>query len=119
MGLTDWRNCKTCDRVLHTLETKMTELRDEFGVRLVQSGDKKLAKTAGVLTFPGLSFYKGGGGGAPKNFEGDMSDGEALMDFLTSEEALNLPDRIERVNSNMLERLIKEKMFMAVLFCEF
>ncbi len=53
------------------LETKGSDL-EEFGIKVVKSGDKKLAKQSGVLNFPGLSFIKSGG--KAKNFEGDISN---------------------------------------------
>ena len=78
--------------------------------------DKKSAKQAGVLTFPGLTFYKAGLG---SNYEGDLSDGTVITNFLSSPEALDLPDHIEEVNAKQLEGLIEEKTFVAVFFCEF
>ena len=112
----DGKNCKTCDRVVSLLETKKPEL-EEFGVRVVRIADRKLAKQNGVLNFPGLSFFKAGTKEAV-NFEGDLSDGDAIVDFLASEEALDMPDRIEEVNAKHLEKLIGERLFMAVLFCK-
>ncbi len=50
---------------------------------------------------------------------GDLSDGEAIVDFLSSDKALNLPDRIEEVSAKHLEKLIGERLFMAVLFCKY
>ncbi len=112
----DGKNCKTCDRVLHLLETLQTDL-DDNGVRMAKSGDKKLAKSvAGVINFPALSYFKGEGDDKPDNFEGDLSDSEAVLDFLISPEALDLPDRIERVNAKQLEKLIEDKAWLAVLF---
>jgi len=100
------------------MESKAEELREEFNVATVRSSDKKMAKaSAGVMTSPGLTFYKGGQ--RWRNFEGDLSDADSLVDFLTSEEALNVPDRIERVNAARLDKIVKEKTFVAVLFREF
>ena len=48
------------------LETRQTELA-EAGVRAVRLADRKTAKQNGVLTFPGLTFFKAGKG---HNFEG-------------------------------------------------
>ena len=64
--LPDTKNCKTCDRVQSILETRQTELA-EAGVRAVRLADRKTAKQNGVLTFPGLTFFKAGKG---HNFEG-------------------------------------------------
>ena len=47
-----------------------------------------------------------------------MSDVDSLEDFLSGPDALDLPDKIEEVNAKQLEKLINEKLFMAVFFCE-
>ena len=47
---------------------------------------------------------------------GDLSSAEAVMEFLSSDEALDLPDRIEEVNAKRLDAQINEKTFIAVLF---
>lgn len=52
-------------------------------------------------------------------FSGDLMDEENVLDFLTSLEAMDLPDRIEEVNSKILEKIVEETEFVAVLFCEF
>lgn len=48
------------------LETEHEELTDA-GVSVVKMNDRKSAKQAGVLTFPGLTFFKAGIG---NNYEG-------------------------------------------------
>ncbi len=100
--------------MLSILETRQAELADA-GVKVVKLADRKTAKQNGVLTFPGLSFFKAGRG---SNFEGDLSSSEAIVDFLSSPKALDLPDRIEEVNAKRLDKLINEKIFIAVLFCK-
>lgn len=44
---------------------------------------------------------------------------EALLDFLTSLEAMDLPDRIEEVNSKILSKIVEDTDFIAVLFCNY
>lgn len=46
-------------------------------------------------------------------------DEENVLDFLTSLEAMDLPDRIEEVNAKILEKIVEDTEFVAVLFCEF
>ena len=41
------------------------------------------------------------------------------MDFLANPESMELPDKIEEVNAVQLEKLIKEKTFVAVFFCKY
>lgn len=46
-------------------------------------------------------------------------DEENVLDFLTSLEAMDLPDRIEEVNAKILEKIIKDSEYVAVLFCKY
>lgn len=46
-------------------------------------------------------------------------DEENVLNFLTSLEALDLPDRIEEVNSKILQKIIDDTDFVAVLFCKY
>ena len=41
------------------------------------------------------------------------------MDFLANPDSMELPDKIEEVNANQLEKLIQEKTFVAVFFCKY
>ena len=111
----DGKNCKTCDRIQSVLETKTVDL-NEAGIKVVKINDKKSAKSFGILSSPGLTYFKGGKG---DNFEGELTDGEALMDFLASPEAMELPDQIEEVNAKQLDILVQEKQFVAVIFCKY
>lgn len=55
----------------------------------------------------------------PIIYEGDLMNEEALLDFLTSLEAMDLPDRIEEVNGKILSKVVEETDYIAVLFCTF
>lgn len=46
-------------------------------------------------------------------------DEEGVLDFLTSLEAMDLPDRIEEVNAKILAKIIEDTDYVAVLFCEY
>lgn len=46
-------------------------------------------------------------------------DEEGVLDFLTSLEAMDLPDRIEEVNAKILNKIVEDTEFVAVLFCKF
>lgn len=46
-------------------------------------------------------------------------DEENVLDFLTSLEAMDLPDRIEEVNGKILSKIIEDTEFVAVLFCKY
>lgn len=55
----------------------------------------------------------------PIIYDGDLMDEEGVLDFLTSLEAMDLPDRIEEVNAKILQKIIEDTDFVAVLFCEY
>lgn len=46
-------------------------------------------------------------------------DEESVLDFLTSLEAMDLPDRIEEVNQKILGKIIEDTDYVAVLFCKY
>lgn len=46
-------------------------------------------------------------------------DEESVLDFLTSLEAMDLPDRIEDVNARILLKIVEDTDYVAVLFCEY
>ena len=96
------------------METVAPDL-EEAGFRVARCNDRKLAKLHGVTNLPGMTVFKAGKG---KNFDGDLSDGDGIVELLTNPEALNLPDLIEEVNSKQIQRLINERTFVAVFFCK-
>jgi hypothetical protein len=46
-------------------------------------------------------------------------DEENVLDFLTSLEAMDLPDRIEEVNARILSKIVQDTDYVAVLFCKY
>ncbi|KAK9884507.1 hypothetical protein WA026_007346 [Henosepilachna vigintioctopunctata] len=107
------RSCTTCDRVLEELE-KIDDDTDSFGVDFVKINDKRLAKQYGITKFPALTYFREK---KPIIYDGDLMDEENVLEFLTSLEAMDLPDRIEEVNARILEKIVEETDFVAVLFC--
>ncbi|XP_033225362.1 uncharacterized protein LOC117178180 isoform X2 [Belonocnema kinseyi] len=107
------RSCTTCDKVLGELE-KIDDDTDTFGVDFVKINDKRLAKQYGIKTFPALTYFREK---EPIIYEGDLMDEENVLEFLTSLEAMDLPDRIEEVNAKILEKIVEDTDFVAVLFC--
>ncbi|KAL1490518.1 hypothetical protein ABEB36_013197 [Hypothenemus hampei] len=107
------RSCTTCDKVLEELE-QIDDDTDSFGVDFVKINDKRLAKQYGITKFPALTYFREK---HPIIYEGDLMDEENVLDFLTSLEAMDLPDRIEEVNAKILEKIVQETDFVAVLFC--
>ncbi|XP_060526342.1 uncharacterized protein LOC132701986 isoform X2 [Cylas formicarius] len=106
------RSCTTCDKVLAELE-QIDDDTDSFGVDFVKINDKRVAKQYGINKFPALTYFREK---QPIIYEGDLMDEENVLDFLTSLEAMDLPDRIEEVNARILEKIVQETDFVAVLF---
>ncbi|XP_023720449.1 uncharacterized protein LOC111871518 isoform X4 [Cryptotermes secundus] len=107
------RSCLTCDKVLAELE-KIDDDTDTFGVDFVKINDKRLAKHYGIKNFPALTYFREK---EPIIYEGDLMDEENVLDFLTSLEAMDLPDRIEEVNARILSKIVQDTDYVAVLFC--
>ncbi|XP_022120609.1 uncharacterized protein LOC110996995 isoform X1 [Pieris rapae] len=107
------RSCVTCDKVLDELE-KIDDDTDSFGVDFVKINDKRLAKQHGITKFPALTYFREK---EPIIYEGDLMDEESVLDFLTSLEAMDLPDRIEEVNQKILGKIVEDTEYVAVLFC--
>ncbi|KAK0084875.1 hypothetical protein PV325_006196 [Microctonus aethiopoides] len=116
------RSCVTCDKVLAELE-KIDDDTDTFGVDFVKINDKRLAKQYGIKNFPALTYFREKepiiyeGNEDKIKLIGDLMDEESVLDFLTSLEAMDLPDRIEEVNSKILNKIVEDTEFVAVLFC--
>ncbi|XP_046832569.1 uncharacterized protein LOC124430289 isoform X1 [Vespa crabro] len=107
------RSCTTCDKVLAELE-KIDDDTDHFGVDFVKINDKRVAKQYGIKNFPALTYFREK---EPIIYDGDLMDEENVLDFLTSLEAMDLPDRIEEVNAKILDKIVEDTDFVAVLFC--
>ncbi|XP_047362589.1 uncharacterized protein LOC124954154 isoform X2 [Vespa velutina] len=106
------RSCTTCDKVLAELE-KIDDDTDHFGVDFVKINDKRVAKQYGIKNFPALTYFREK---EPIIYDGDLMDEENVLDFLTSLEAMDLPDRIEEVNAKILDKIVEDTDFVAVLF---
>jgi len=106
------KNCKTCDRVLSVLERVGEEVAVN-GITLVRVNDKRAAKTHAIRNFPALSLFKTG---EALHYEGDLTDADAILDFLSSPEALDVPGQIEDVTASQLEVLVQHQNFVAVFF---
>ena len=47
-----------------------------------------------------------------------MLDEDVPLKFVTSEEALDIPDKIDDVNTRMLDHLLNTSDYVAILFCK-
>lgn len=51
-------------------------------------------------------------------FEGDLTNEEEVLKWLTSNDVFNVQDEIEEVNRKMLEKILNDNDFVAVYFCK-
>ncbi|XP_067132038.1 uncharacterized protein [Centruroides vittatus] len=106
------RTCRNCDKILTSLEN-IDDDAEKFGVAFVKSCEKSMAKKFGATSFPALVYFRNK---EPSVFEGDLMDEKKVLDWLTDLDSMELPDRIEEVNAKILENLIEDTDFVAVLF---
>jgi hypothetical protein len=74
---------------------------------------RKIARGYGVRLFPGLTFFRGGD---PTPHQGNLLRTDEVVNFLTDEDALTLPDKIEVVGAEAMAEIIEEEDHVAVLF---
>ncbi|XP_023328989.1 uncharacterized protein LOC111701796 [Eurytemora carolleeae] len=108
------KTCKTCEAAIAGLEG-VDDITDKYNIEFVKLNNKKYARNLGIRQFPAVSFYKAG---VMTVFDGDVLDTEAVVEFLTNEDALELPDKIESVDEENLFRILEEEDYVAVLFYE-
>lgn len=103
-----------CDKVLEELENIDDEL-DETGIVFVTTEDTSLAKKHGIKSFPTLAFFRNK---EPLIFKGDLDDEDEVLSWITDENTLEIPGKIEEVNSRMLENILEENDYVVVFFCK-
>eukprot|EP00095_Tigriopus_kingsejongensis_P009527 maker-scaffold561_size136864-snap-gene-0.22 protein:Tk09527 transcript:maker-scaffold561_size136864-snap-gene-0.22-mRNA-1 annotation:"GL10978" len=106
------RHCHVCEETLEELEG-IDEDAEQFSVHFVKINDKRLAKSYGIKRFPALTFFRDG---ELTVFEGDLTDEDEVLEFLTSENLLIIPGKIEDVNAEALSKIIKEQKYVTALF---
>ncbi|RWS26787.1 thioredoxin-like protein 1 [Leptotrombidium deliense] len=107
------RSCEECKEILEELE-KIDDEADDYGVSFVKISERAAAKKHGVTEFPSLVYFKNK---EPSIYEGDLMNEEQVLDWLTSIESMDLPDKIEEVNSKNLQNVIDDHDYVAVLVC--
>uniref|UniRef100_A0A6P7GKN2 Uncharacterized protein LOC114337953 n=1 Tax=Diabrotica virgifera virgifera TaxID=50390 RepID=A0A6P7GKN2_DIAVI len=108
-------NCEEgqeCDNILKELENIDDEL-DETGIIFVTTEDLVIAKKYNIKTYPKLVFFRNK---EPLVYTGDIEDEDEVLAWLTDEDTLEIPDRIEEVNSKMLDKILGENEHVVVYF---
>ena len=88
---------------------------DETGIVFVTTEDTGLAKKHGIKSFPTLAFFRNK---EPLIYKGDIEDEDEVLSWLTDENTLEIPGKIEEVNSRMLENILDENDYVVVFFCK-
>ena len=99
--------------MLENFEEIDTKLAD-YGIMLVSCEDKDLArKEYGVKFFPSLGLFRNGNF---VRYTGDLKDELEVLEWLIARETLEIPGKIESVNSAMLYALLEEESDLVVFF---
>jgi hypothetical protein len=85
---------------------------DGKGIQFVKIDDSETAREYGIDDFPALVYFENQ---IPSIYDGDLHEEEAVLSWLLSQLT---SDEIEDVNDEMLDKLIKRKQHLAVLFCK-
>lgn len=52
------------------------------------------------------------------HFNGDLDDEDEILAWLTDENTLEIPGKIEEVNLKMLDKILTENDYIVVFFCK-
>lgn len=104
-----------CDNILDELENIDDEL-DEAGIIFVTTEDITFAKKYGIKHFPTLAFFRNK---EPLIYTGNLDDEDEVLSWITDEDTLEIPGKIEEVNAKMLENILDENDYVVVFFCTF
>lgn len=85
----------------------------EYGILMVKSSDRLMAKKYGFRNPPGVTYFRKG---KPINYDGDIDDEEELLDWLTNPHNMEMTDHIEKVNRKMFQKIRQASDYLAVFF---
>lgn len=103
-----------CDKTLNALESIDDEL-DEAGIIFVTTEDTNIAKKHNIKNYPQLVFFRNRD---PLVFTGDLDDEDEVLAWITDEDTLEIPGKIEEVNTKMLDKILSENDHVVVFFCK-
>jgi len=106
------RNCKRSEVILKDLET-IDDEAEQSNIDFVKINDKRYGKTFGIKKFPALSFFRGRD---IVVYEGNLKDEEEVLEFLTDEDNLAMPDKIMEVDAETMLSVIEQDDLVAVFF---
>lgn len=111
----DEDDCPECEEILEQLEEIDGEA-DLFGIDFVKINSPTAAAEHGLHSLPALMYFRKK---TPMLYDGDLTQGDRVLDWLTSQDVFEIKNEIEEVNRKMLEKLLEENEFVTVFFCKF
>jgi len=106
------RNCKRSENILKDMELIDDDAK-KSNIEFVKINDKRFGKSFGIKKFPALTFCRGR---EVFIFDGDLKDEEAVLEFITDEDNMAMPDKIEDVNADQLINIVETDPFVTVFF---
>ena len=94
---------ETCAQILEGLESVDSKMQD-YGVMLVTTEERELGKQHDIRSFPALGLFRN------RDFvqyDGDLEDEMAILEWITDKETLLIPGKIDEVNLELLEKLVE------------
>ena len=91
-----------CHAILDQLEDVDSTMQD-YGIMLVTTEEREFAKTLDVRSFPALGLFRNG---EYVPYEGELEDELGVLEWITDKETLLIKDKIEKVNSDLLDQFI-------------
>lgn len=107
-------DCPECEEILENLEEIDGEA-DLFGIDFVKINSAEAAAEQGLHTLPALMYFRKK---TPMVYDGDLTQADRVLDWLTSQDVFEIKNEIEEVNKKMLEKLLEENEFVTVFFYE-
>lgn len=101
-------------RILRHIEL-IDDEASEYGIKIVKSIDRLMAKKYGYRNPPGITYFRKG---KAINYDGDIDDEEEILDWLTLPDNMEMTDHIERVNRKMFQKIRQTSDYLAVFFCK-
>lgn len=113
LNITDDEDCPECTEILENLEEIDGEA-DLFGIDFVKICSVEAAAEQGLHTLPALMYFRKK---KPMVYDGDLTQADRVLDWLTSQDVFEIKNEIEEVNKKMLEKLLEENEYVTVFFC--
>lgn len=82
---------------------------------MVKIADPEAAARHNIINSPTLVFFRKR---VPLLYDGDLSDEQKVLAWLTAQDVFEIKNEIEEVNRKMLDKLLDENEFLAVYFCK-